>query len=226
MSRSLLTSLVATGVMALPLSLARELPAQGAAPSVTPIALLPEAEEVALARSAAPADVSAKATIYVLRRDGFAKVVEGTNGCACLVGRDSHPESRYPICFNVEATRTILSAFLKEHELRLAGRTEPEVEAEIARLYGGGAFRLPAPPAMSYMMSSRQVLFTAPGPEGRRVGAWYPHVMIYLPYARLADFGLPDGARGELGVGDPGLPTAHLVVKVRQWADSAAAGAR
>src|SRR6476469_2321039 len=41
---------------------------------------LPEAEEIALATSAAPAEVSTKATVYVLRATGPARAREGTNG--------------------------------------------------------------------------------------------------------------------------------------------------
>jgi len=51
---------------------------------------LPEAEEVELAMSAAPAEISSRADIYVLRDTAFIKARRGTNGCACMVSRDLH----------------------------------------------------------------------------------------------------------------------------------------
>ena len=58
--------------------------------------------------TAAPAEVSANADVYVLRGTKFEKAKTGTNGCACLVGRDLHEGSRYPICFDQEGARTTL----------------------------------------------------------------------------------------------------------------------
>src|SRR5688500_16889322 len=49
--------------------------------------LLPRAEEIALARSAAPAEVSRSATVWVLTHSGYVVAEKGTNGVACYVGR-------------------------------------------------------------------------------------------------------------------------------------------
>src|SRR5262245_4181563 len=69
---------------------------------------LPDSDEIRLARTAAPAEISGAATVYAVR-DGDAQVlVQGTNGCACMVSRDLHAGSLYPICFDVEATRFVL----------------------------------------------------------------------------------------------------------------------
>ena len=40
---------------------------------------------------------------------------------------------------------------------------------------------------MVYMMSAAQVLYT---PDGRRVGAWKPHLMLYYPFMKATDLGL------------------------------------
>ncbi|HMD49653.1 MAG TPA: hypothetical protein VKG79_11170, partial [Bryobacteraceae bacterium] len=46
-----------------------------------------EKVEIALARSSAPASISDAAEVMVLRRDGYATVVQGSNGFVCIVQR-------------------------------------------------------------------------------------------------------------------------------------------
>jgi hypothetical protein len=161
---------------------------------------LPEAEEIALAMSAAPAEISAKATVYALRATGPARAREGTNGCTCMVSRDLHKGSLYPICYDQEATRTAFPRELMELRLRFEGKNEA---------------------AVVYMMSSRQVLFSSPLPEGRRVGAWHPHLMIAMPNATEKQLGFgEDGSAGDLQLDHGGEAEAQLIVPVTSWADS------
>lgn len=49
--------------------------------------LLDESFEIALATSAAPEHIGSNAAVLVLRRDGYHRVREGTNGFTCLVER-------------------------------------------------------------------------------------------------------------------------------------------
>jgi hypothetical protein len=184
---------------------------------------LPELEEIELAMSAAPAEISAAADIYVLRADGPAKARSGTNGCSCMVARDLHAGSLYPICFDAEGTRTVLHRELMELDLRARGRSEKEVQEAVAEAYATGRLKTPDRPAMSYMMSSKQVLFASAFEEGRRVGAWSPHVMLYLPNATPEQFGLASPSRvTQFFVVAPATRGAHLVIKVPLWADSGA----
>src|SRR5260370_38826086 len=46
-----------------------------------------ENAEIALARSSAPASISAAAEVMVLRRDGYATAGKGSNGFVCIVER-------------------------------------------------------------------------------------------------------------------------------------------
>ena len=182
---------------------------------------LPEVEEIALAMSAAPPEVSAAADIYVLRAEGPVKVRTGTNGCSCMVARDLHEGSLYPICFDREATRTVLHRELMELTLRARGMSEEEVQRSVVAAVERGELEAPRTPALSYMMSSKQVLFASAYADGRRVGAWSPHVMIYLPNASPEQFGLSTPSKvTELFVAAPGSRGAHLVIKVPRWADS------
>ena len=67
--------------------------------------MMPQDAEIALARSAAPDNVSSRATIKILTPTGFKVAVEGDNGSACLVLRgwgctDLQPRalSRFHLC--------------------------------------------------------------------------------------------------------------------------------
>ena len=176
--------------------------------------LLDEAREIALARNAAPPELSAQADVYVLRRGGHVKVVEGTNGAACMVSRD-HPESLYPICYDAEATRTVLPIALLRTRLREAGTAEAEIDAAVARAIESGEITLPRHTAIAFMMSRHQVIYA--GAAGRRVGAWYPHIMMYMPYMTKEQLVFPGFPNGDLTLADEGQPTAHLVVMSRDW---------
>lgn len=197
-------------------------PARGGYPVIPRV--LPEQEEIALARSAAPQEISGRADIYVLRATGLEKVVRGTNGCACLVSRDLHEGSRYPICYDQEAARTSMPRELMEVKLRMAGRSEAEITTLVAAAYADGTLSTPAKPSLIYMMSPHQVLFSSPGPEGVRVGAWHPHLMIPMPYVTAAQFGLQQPSKVEgISIDNAGRVNAQLIVIAPGWADSAAA---
>ncbi|NIR46637.1 MAG: hypothetical protein GWN99_19715 [Gemmatimonadetes bacterium] len=173
-------------------------------------------DEIALARSAAPPQVSADATVMVLQDGQYVVGARGSNDVVCMVSR-SRPGSREPICYDAEAARTILPMEIRRVELRLAGESSETIERIIAEGIGSGEFQLPRRPAMSYMMSSGQVLISG---EGRNVGNWYPHLMLYWPYLRGAELGLQGKPSLQAGVVfDEGLPTAHLVIPVREFID-------
>lgn len=182
---------------------------------------LPESQEIALALSAAPVEISAKATIYVLRATGPARAREGTNGCTCMVSRDLHRGSLYPICFDQEATRTAFQQELMELRLRFEGKSEAEVKRAVTAAYAAGTLRPPARTAVTYMMSPHQVLFSSPLPEGTRVGAWHPHLMIAVPYATGEQLGFGQkGNAGDFSLDRAGEAGAQLIVPVARWADS------
>jgi hypothetical protein len=183
--------------------------------------VLPRAQEIALARSAAPADVSGASTVLVFEKGrGYVVAEEGTNGVTCYVSR-SQPQSLEPHCFDPEGSRTILQIDLREAELRERGMAEGEIDREIAGAIASGELELPERPAMSYMLSSAQVLYND---DGERVGAWKPHLMIYWPYLEPADLGLGETPSPTAGmVVDPGTPRANLLVVVPQFVDPAPA---
>ena len=172
--------------------------------------------EIALARSAAPKEVSAGAEIYVLTERGYDVAIRGTNGNACLVSR-SWPESLEPQCFDPEAVQTVLQTELRRGALLQSGASMETINREIEDGLRKGAFRVPTRPAMTYMMSSAQVLYND---EGKRVGAWQPHLMIFYPNLTSEQLGLgstPNPAAAI--VVDPGQPLANIMIIVKKAID-------
>ncbi len=189
-----------------------------------PRQLLPRERELALARSAAPAAVSAAARVWYF--DGGTYLVAdsggGGGGTACYVSR-SWPESLEPHCFDEEGARTIMPMEMRRVELLHRGVGAEAVEREIADGLASGRFRLPQRPAMSWMMSSAQVLYND---EGRRVGAWRPHVMIYYPWLTAAGSGTGRNQDPNAGiVVSAGKPESNLMIVVGTAVDPAPAPA-
>jgi len=176
---------------------------------------LDEAHEIALARSAAPAEVSAEATIWALREGVYEVAVRGTNGNHCFVAR-SMPLSLEPICYDSEAAASVLPWEFEYLRLRLSGATADEREAALARYVDEGRIPLPTRPAMSYMMSSGQRLFDPA--SGEDAGNWRPHIMLYVPHLTHDAIGLTS-ATPQIQVARPGEPMAHLVVVVPDFVD-------
>lgn len=182
---------------------------------------LPDSEEIALARTAAPAEISAAASVYTIRDGKPVLLQRGTNGCACMVARDLHEGSVYPICFDVEGTRSVLPRELMEVGLRSIGRTEEQVIRAVDSAYASGVLKPPAALAIAYMMSSRQVLFSSPLADGQRVGAWHPHLMLYVPNAAPEQLGLLGDSRVDvISVGAPRTKRAEIIIRVPAWADA------
>ncbi|HEU5261485.1 MAG TPA: hypothetical protein VFU41_08705 [Gemmatimonadales bacterium] len=175
-----------------------------------PRPLLAREREIVLARSAAPAAVSDSATVYALTATGYEIAVRGTNGAACYVSRD-WIESLEPHCFDAEGAATIMRMHIRRVELLHQGKTLAVADREVADGLASGVFRLPRRPAVSYMLSAAQQLMSD---DGRKVGAWKPHLMIYYPYLTSVDVGLTGTEAQGLVVVDSGKPTANLMVVV------------
>jgi hypothetical protein len=183
--------------------------------------LLPREHEISLARSAAPKEVSAAATIYVLTDTGYAVAVQGSNGNHCLVNR-SWPESIEPHCFDEEAAATVMAMDLRRGAMRQRGAEKSAIDAHIESEVKRGQFRYPTRPAMTYMMSSAQVLYDD---GGRRVGAWEPHLMIFYPNLTSAQLGLGATPNPQAAiVVDSGKPGANIMIIVKKAVDPVAPG--
>ena len=179
-----------------------------------PRALLPRDQEIALARSAGPPSVTAGARIYVLTDKGYIVADSGTTGAACYVSR-SWPQSLEPHCFDSEGAATILLMEMRRVEMMGAGQPIEQVEREIADGIIAGKFKLPTRPATSYMMSCAQQLISD---DGRPVGKWRAHLMIYFPYLTNESIGMAGGPdlRAAVVV-NPGTPEANIMIPVQDF---------
>ena len=181
-----------------------------------PRTTFPLEEEIALARSAAPPSISSSARVLMLADSGWVVASEGSSDVTCVVNR-SWNRSVEPHCYDGEGSATVMCIELHRNWLRHIGKAEEHIEREIAALLHSGQLRVPRRPAMSYMMSPRQVLYDD---TGRHVGSWRPHVMLYYPNLTSAALGLP--ARPDMRVGmvaGEGKPESSLIIIMPAFSD-------
>jgi hypothetical protein len=183
-----------------------------------------KSEEIALARSAAPASISSDAEILVLGDRGYEVAVPGKNGFVCLVERSWmaafddpvfwNPKIRGPDCLNPAAVRTVLPAYKERTQWVLSGasKTEMAAKAKTSRT----AQQTPAPGAMGYMMSKQ-------GHLSEVNGHWHPHLMFFQPHAALSEWGANLPGSPLLGQAGAANETTVLFVPLALWSDGTAA---
>jgi len=190
--------------------------------------LMPDLDaEIALARSAAPAAISDKATVLALKPQGYETAVHGTNGFTCLVERswmspfDSsefwNPKIRGPVCYNPAASKTILTYTLQRTKLVLAGRSKAKIHDETRAAVARKELPPPAPGAMSFMMSKDGYL-------NDDAGHWHSHLMFHVPKVAGATWGanLP-GSPVVLDDREFPEPETIFLVPVAHWSDGTTA---
>jgi hypothetical protein len=203
-------------------------------PAMAPIARYLEAsetDEVALARSAAPASISANADVLTLSKDGYKATIKGSNGFVCLVERSWaqgladpefwNPKFRAPTCYNGPAARSVLPHYIERTGWVLAGASKAEMKARTQVQLSANKFMLPGAGAMSYMMSRQTHLHDS-------TGHWHPHLMFYLANAEAAAWGAnlegspvsADGSPIFAQAGNP-EPVTIFYVPVTKWSDGA-----
>jgi hypothetical protein len=194
-------------------------------PNRAPVAeyMMPSpAEEIALARTAAPPSISADAEILVLGPTGYTTAVKGKNGFVCLVERawDAefvnpvfwNPHNRGPDCLNPAAARSVLPHMLERAKWALAGLSIDEMRKRTEAEVAAKTYVMPEPGAMAYMLSKQQYL-------SDDVHAWHPHLMFFLA-----------ASDADMGANLPGSPMIHsyppapdpvttYLVAVRTWSD-------
>jgi hypothetical protein len=165
-------------------------------------------ERVKLAESAAPPEISGKATVYVLERSGYVKVRDGENGFSCFVDRQT-PLNLEPTCFDAEGSATTLNARIFAEECRAKSEPEDRINAEIEAGYKSGKFLAPRKPGVVYMMSDSGVLYIA---EKNLLIHIPPHLMFYAPYATDKDIGSPPPTANMPHLIRAGQPDAYIIV--------------
>ena len=165
-------------------------------------------EKIKLAESAAPPEISGKATIYILERSGYVKVRDGSNGFSCFVDRQS-PLNNELTCFDAEGSATTLQSRFLAEELRAKGKSEDDVTAAISEGYNSGKFRAPQKPGMVYMMSDAGYIYVV---QLKKMIHLPPHLMFYDPYATDKDIGTPAAAGNMPHLIRAGQPDAVIIV--------------
>ncbi len=213
--------------------LAASLPAQAQAdryPAMAPLAeyLMPEADEIALARSAAPQVISEAADVMVLGRQGYSVAAKGTNGFVCLVERgwagDSsfadfwNPKQRAPICFNPAAAQTYAPIYLMRTRLVLAGKSKQESLRATGAAQDSHELPALAPGAMCYMMSRQQYL----DDEGKN---WRPHMMFFVQGDAVASWGANLAGSPVMATSVPDERVTIFMILASHWSDGSPAPA-
>jgi hypothetical protein len=182
--------------------------------------LMPAADEIALARSAAPAAISGGAEVMTLGHNGYETAVRGTNGFVCLVERAWtspfdhadfwNPATRGPVCFNPAAAKSVLPSHIERTAWALAGLSREEMARRTKS--SAAANTPPAAGAMSYMMSKNQVL------SGQNIH-WHPHVMFWVSRMPTAEWGANLKGSPVFGSSDGIDPVTTFYVPVGMWSD-------
>jgi len=187
------------------------------------------AAEIALARSAAPKQISDSAAVLVLTKSGYVESAHGTNGFTCLVQRsflapfgDSSfwdPAIRGPMCMNPPAVRTVFPEMRRRSEWIMAGVSIDEIVKRTRQAYASHTFPRPAAGSMGYMLSPDQHL-------GDVDPHWAPHLMLWFDKSLPpAAWGLSDSNNTIIdgSAADPNSPVRLLIIPVRRWSDGKSA---
>ena len=162
--------------------------AQDAPQDPTVTASTPRERQIELALSAAPAELSSKAAVYILGPKGYEKAREGTNGISCFIWRsfsETTQVSAAPACFDAVGSQTLMVTAMRSEELRAQGKSEAEIKEDIAKGYKNGRYKAPGP-GFLYMMSNENYFYSS---GAKRWSTVPPHVMFYAPYKTAKDAG-------------------------------------
>jgi len=184
-------------------------------------------DEIALARTAAPASISAEAEVLVLGSQGYETAVKGKNGFVCFVERSWtagfddrqfwNPKLRAPNCFNPQAVRSVLPQYLERTTWVLAGDTKPQMIEKAKAAFTRHHFVTPEAGSISFMLSKQGYI------SDEAEGPWLPHMMFFIPSGEAAAWAAGLNGSPVLGTnGTPFEPTV-LFMPVRQWSDGSPA---
>jgi len=185
--------------------------------------MMPRDAEIALAKSAAPANISDHATVRVLTASGYEVVHQGNNGFVCMVMRGWAAPTytptqfrnlvydatvRAPICFDPAASRTVMPYYELRSKLGMDGKTSDQIAESVQAAYVTGKLPKRESVSFAYMWSADQSL-------GPGIGAWHPHMMIFAPYYENSMLGGNEFGHALPQVSDDaGTPFTVVVVPV------------
>ncbi len=193
-------------------------------PAMAPLAqyLMPENDEIALARDGAPKGISDAAEVMVLTKDGYVTAAKGTNGFMCIVERSWanettapdfwNPKLRAPNCFNAVAATTYEQIYLMKTRLVLEGKSRQEIARAIGAAMDSKELPALAAGAMCYMMSKQQYL----NDQGKR---WHPHLMFFVAGDAGKSWGADAPGSPLLSTYVPQARVTIFMMTVPHWSD-------
>jgi len=218
-------TILAPAVLFCTVSPAPAQPQQAPYPAMAPLDryLIPKPiDEIALARSAAPASISDSAEVMVLGPQGYTTAVKGSNGFLCLVERSWatttddpefwNPKLRAPHCFNRQAATTFARIYLMKTRLVLAGKSKAEIVHAIAAALDSGQLPPLQSGAMCYMMSKQQYLNDS-------ARSWHPHLMFFVAGDAAKSWGADLPGSPVIAANDPEARVTTFMVVVNHWSD-------
>ena len=184
---------------------------------------MPQASEIALAKSAAPANISGGATIKVLTTSGFKVVHHGENGFLCMVLRGfaaptytpaqfrnlvNDATVRAPICFDPKAAKEVTPYYELRTKLAMQGKDPDQIAEGVQAAYAKGELPRRDGASFAYMWPADQNLASG-------IGHWHPHMIVFAPYydnsmVGGSAFGAPLPQLSD----DAGTPFAVVVIPV------------
>jgi hypothetical protein len=195
------------------------------APKYPPLSeyMMPRDAEMSLAKSAAPASISNRATIKVLATSGFQVAHQGDNGFVCMVMRGwSAPtyspallrelvydiKALAPICFDPGAARMVMPYYELRSKLGMEGKPPDQIAAGVSTAYAKGDLPKREGVSFAYMWSVEQDL-------GGGAGHWHPHMMVFSPYYKNSMLGGHEfGSPLPFVSDDAGTPFAVVLIPV------------
>ena len=185
--------------------------------------LMPRDAEIALAKSAAPANISDRATIKVLTASGYQVAREGDNGFVCMVMRGwaaptytpaqlrdlvYDATTRAPICFDPVASQNVMPFYELRSKLGMQGKTPDQIAEGVQAAYAKGELSRRDAVSFAYMWSADQNL-------GPGIGHWHPHMMVFAPYYKNSMIGGNEpGSPLPQVTDDAGTPFTVIVIPV------------
>jgi len=204
-------------------------PAPAEYPKMAPLTQYLSADqtsEIALARSAAPPSIAAKATVLTLGRQGYETAVKGSNGFVCFVerswandfdnGQFWNPRIRTPQCWNAAAASSVLPDYLNRTRWVLAGVSRGEMAARTKKAFASHEIGMPAPGSMAYMLSKDQYILDSTPPAHAN---WYPHVMFFVPATDASVWGANVSGGPVFSTTSDVEPVTTFFVVAPKWSD-------
>lgn len=185
--------------------------------------------EIALARSAAPASISAKAEVMVLGKNGYEVAVPGSNHYVCLVERSWDApigapgywnfNIRGPDCLNAAAAKSYLPILLLKTRLALSGKSQAQIAQDVQAAFQQKKLPAMEPGALCYMLSKGGYL-------DDQAKNWHPHLMFIQPLAMSQSWGANLPGSPVLASDDASDHLTIFMVPVAHWSDGSPDSAR